>query len=73
MKKDIEIKHFIMIMIALMVVEGVLVCAFLGKNKRTDNSMCANAVCNGDNSLCYVYDLDESGKTIVKWKGSCQK
>lgn len=73
MKKEIELKYFLIAIALLMLLEGILVCTFLKKNKAINTSMCASAVCNEDNSLCYVYDLDKEGHTIIKWKGSCQK
>ncbi len=72
MKKEVKLNYFIIVIILLMTLEGILTGIFLKRNK-VDTSMCAKAVCNEDNSLCYVYDLDETGHTIIKWKGSCQK
>lgn len=68
MQKDIKVKTFLLIIGILAILEAVLIFTFLGKN-----NLCKKAICNEDNSMCYVYELDNSGKTTIKWRGSCQK
>lgn len=73
MKKEIKLKTFI-IVIAILVILEVLLLIFLKPKDVNDYSekYCKEAICNSDNSMCYAYDLDNNGNTIVVWRGSCQ-
>lgn len=74
MKREVRIRTFIIAMIILAVAEIILLFVFSPKNKNENYSSeyCKEAVCNEDASLCYAYDLDSEGNTVVVWRGSCQ-
>lgn len=74
MKREVRIRTFIIAMIILVVAEIILLFVFSLKNKNENYSSeyCKEAVCNEDASLCYAYDLDSDGNTVVVWRGSCQ-
>ncbi len=73
MNKEIKQKTFIVIMIILVFIEILLLIILKPKNKLEYSAhYCKLAICNSDNSICYAYDLDENGNTIVVWKGNCQ-
>lgn len=74
MKREVRIRTFIIAMIILVVAEIILLFVFSLKNKNENYSSeyCKEAVCNEDASLCYAYDLDSEGNTVVVWRGSCQ-
>lgn len=74
MKKKIKIQTFIIVMAILVVIEIALLIFFKPNNENNNYSSeyCREAVCNEDESLCYAYDLDENGDTVVVWRGSCQ-
>ncbi len=74
MKKEIKIQTFMIVMVILVILEIVLLVVFK-PNKVADNYSslyCQEAVCNEDASICYAYDLDQNGDTVVVWRGSCQ-
>ena len=75
MTRDIKLKTFIMVMVVLGVLEIILLFIFSPKmqNNRDSEEYCKEAVCNEDASICYHYDVDQDGNTIVVWRGSCQK
>lgn len=64
-----------MVMVVLGVLEIILLFIFSPKmqNNRYSEEYCKEAVCNEDASICYNYDVDQDGNTIVVWRGSCQK
>ena len=68
MKKEISLKVFLIVMVFLVVLEIALLFAFRPKN----SDYCQEAVCNEDESICYAYDLDDEGNTVIVWRGSCQ-
>ena len=70
MKKEINLRTFIIIMFGLVILEIILLIIF--KPSYTNSMYCKEAICNEDASLCYAYDLDSNGNTIVVWRGSCQ-
>lgn len=74
MKKEISFQTFIIVMFILVILEIALLILFkLNNNMNNYNSeYCSEAVCNEDASLCYAYDVDENGNTVVVWRGSCQ-
>lgn len=74
MNKEVSLKTFSIVMLILVVIEIILLVIFRpddGLNSY-DSKYCSEAVCNEDASLCYVYDLDSEGNTVVVWRGSCQ-
>lgn len=75
MTRDIKLKTFIIVMAVLVVLEIILLFVFSPKNQnnRYSTEYCQEAVCNEDASICYHYDVDQYGNTIVVWRGSCQK
>ena len=74
MKKEISLKMFFIVMVILVVLEIILLILFRPNNNldNYNSEYCREAVCNEDASLCYAYDVDENGDTIVVWRGSCQ-
>ena len=73
MKREVKLKNFMIIMIVLVTLEIFLLIIFGRENELIYNSeYCQNAVCNEDESLCYAYELDSEGNTVVVWRGSCQ-
>lgn len=75
MTRDIKLKTFIIVMAVLVILEIILLFVFSPKMQNNSYSAeyCQEAVCNEDASMCYAYDVDENGNTIVVWRGSCQK
>lgn len=73
MQKEISLKIFGIIMLVLVVIEMVLLIIFSpNHHENYSNEYCREAVCNEDASICYAYDLDQEGNTVVVWRGSCQ-
>ena len=70
MNREIKLRTFVIAMIIFVGFEVLLFFAF--RPVTDENSYCQEAVCNEDASLCYAYDLDEEGNTVVVWRGSCQ-
>lgn len=75
MTREVKLKTFIMVMAVLVVLEIILLFVFSpkSKNNRYSAEYCQEAVCNEDESMCYAYDVDQDGNTMVVWRGSCQK
>lgn len=73
MTKEIKLKSFVMVMAVLVILEILLLIIFKLSDDDENRRYCEEAVCNEDASLCYTYDLDENGDTVVVWRGSCQK
>lgn len=74
MKKEIKLQTFLIVMAVLVIPEIVLLFIFKpeSNNENYSSYYCREAVCNEDASLCYAYDLDSDGNTVVVWRGSCQ-
>lgn len=73
MNREIKLKTFFIIAIGLVILEIFLLIILSPKKiNNYSEEYCKEAICNSDNSMCYAYDLDDDGNTIVVWKGSCQ-
>ena len=74
MTREIKLQTFLIVMVILIALEIFLLVMFRPKQVSENYSpiYCQEAVCNEDASICYAYDLDSEGKTIVVWRGSCQ-
>ncbi len=74
MAKEIKLQTFLIVMALLIALEIFLLVMFRPTqvNENYSATYCREAVCNEDASMCYAYDLDENGNTIVVWRGSCQ-
>ncbi|CDF11629.1 unknown [Mycoplasma sp. CAG:776] len=75
MNMEISVKKFGIVMVVLVLLELFLLFIFAPEKETLeyDATYCEEAVCNLDESLCYVYDLDQNGETIIVWKGTCKK
>mgnify|MGYP001623688939 CR=1 FL=1 len=75
MNKEVSLKSFVIVMTVLVIIEIILLFVFSprGNLDNYSSEYCSEAVCNEDLSLCYAYDLDEAGNTVVVWRGSCQE
>lgn len=78
MNREISLKKFLIILIILIVIEVFVICTInIKRNKNVEeteyNKHCELAVCNESKTICFNYDLDSNGNTIVTWKGSCAK
>lgn len=78
MEKEISLKKYIIFMIVLGFIEAFIMCyivprAQLKKRAEETREHCKLAVCNEDATICYNYDMDKDGNTIVTWRGSCKK
>lgn len=75
MNREISLKWFIIIISILVVIE-IVVLFLIAKSDDLpgySSTYCPVSICNEDASLCYAYDLDREGNTIVVWRGSCQR
>ncbi len=74
MKKEISLKTFLIVMGVLVVLEVIVLILFKTNNNMDNYSYeyCREAICNEDESMCYAYDIDENGDTVVIWRGACQ-
>lgn len=72
MKKEISLKTFFIVMVVLVVLEIILLILLKPNINNYNSEYCREAVCNEDASLCYAYDVDENGDTVIVWRGSCQ-
>ena len=72
MKKEISLKTFFIVMVVLVVLEIILLILLKPNINNYNSEYCREAVSKEDASLCYAYDVDENGDTIVVWRGSCQ-
>lgn len=74
MNREVSLKTFSIVMIILVVLEIVLLIIFRPDDglDSYNSEYCSKAVCNEDASLCYAYDLDSEGNTVVVWRGTCQ-
>lgn len=75
MNMEISVKKFGIVMFVLVLLEVFLLFVLAPEKEALeyDADYCREAVCNSDDSLCYVYDLDQNGETIIVWKGTCKK
>lgn len=75
MNREISIRKFGIFMILLVGLEIVLLWFLMPKKEELeyDENYCQEAVCNSDSSLCYAYDEDQNGETIVVWRGTCKR
>lgn len=72
MNKEIKLKNFLIVLMILVVMEiGILFWLIPFLNNKEASKYCQNAICNDDNSMCRVYDIDADGKTQIIWRGSC--
>lgn len=71
MNKEINLKKFLIVLSILVLIEIILLWIFNKDNNDEASEHCKLAVCNESKTICYNYDLDSDGKTIVTWKGSC--
>lgn len=57
----------------LFIVIGIIILVVLLFTSDDQNlkAHCKKAVCNEDNTICYNYTVDKTGKTIKTWEGSC--
>ena len=68
MNMEISVKKFGIVMVVLVLLELFLLFIFAPEKETLEE-----AVCNSDESFCYVYVLDQNGETIIVWKGTCKK
>lgn len=78
MEREIDFKKFLILMVVLGFVEAFIMCYIYPRVKanRIAKEMqehCKLAVCNETSTICYNYDINSNGKTIVTWRGSCKK
>jgi len=78
MNKNISLKKFLIILSLLLIIEIGLLYFFKANNKAKISAKeyqehCGLAVCNESKTICFNYDVDSEGKTVVTWKGSCAK
>ena len=74
MNREISLKWFLIVLGVLVVIE-VVVLFLLAKSDDLpgySSEYFPEAICNVDASLCYAYDLDSEGNTIIVWRGSCR-
>ncbi len=76
LNKEISLKKFLIILgilvFALCFIYLILIPSIRHHNlKEGREKYCLSSICNEDKSICYAYDLDSNGKTIIKWRGSC--
>ncbi len=71
MNRKISLKKFLIVLSVLVLLEVIFMFCFKNKNNKEIDEHCKLAVCNESKTICYSYDIDDEGKTIVTWKGSC--
>ena len=73
MQKEISLKLFGIVTVVLIIIEiFLLIIISSNQSENYSSEYCKEAVCNEDASICYAYDLDQEGNTVVVWRGSCQ-
>ncbi|MCM1052709.1 MAG: hypothetical protein NC483_01850 [Ruminococcus sp.] len=77
MQKEINLKYFFITIIILVAIECFIMCYLVptinyNNRKKEIEEHCKLAACNETATICYNYGLDENGKTIVTWRGSCK-
>lgn len=71
MNKEISLKKYIFVLTILVILELAIMFGISYNKKEETKEYCKNAVCNKDATLCYVYELDDKGNTIITWRGDC--
>lgn len=75
MNKEISLKKFLIVLSSLLIIEIAIFSYIKFKSARSAASErdkhCALAVCNESKTMCYNYDIDNDGKTVITWRGSC--